>query len=91
MTDTAEQAIRDAQHAQVLLEDPMVAAAFADLEAQYLAAWRSSPARDTEARERLYVALKVLDGVKADFYAHIANGKVERDRIEWLQAERNAR
>ena len=88
MKDATEQAIRDADHAQVLLEDPMIVAAFDGIEAELLARWRSSPTRDAEGREAAWMMLRAMDLFKAAFLHHVQNGRVEREMLAMEARER---
>ncbi|HEY1362643.1 MAG TPA: hypothetical protein VGF60_10390 [Xanthobacteraceae bacterium] len=51
-------------HAHALMQNELLQEAFTRLEADYIAAWRLTPARDTDARERLWQAVNVLGKVK---------------------------
>jgi hypothetical protein len=88
VTDKAEQIIRDADHAQALLEDPMIMGAFAEIEAELLSKWRGSPTRDTEGREAAWMMLRALDLFRAVFLHHVANGTVEREMLAMAARER---
>jgi hypothetical protein len=59
--------------AQRLLEDDVLAEAFATLDAEYTKAWRATAARDTDARERLWQAVQVVAKVR-DHLVSVANG-----------------
>jgi hypothetical protein len=59
--------------AQRLLEDNLLAEAFATLDAEYTKAWRATAARDTDARERLWQAVQVVAKVR-DHLVSVANG-----------------
>lgn len=43
----------------------LVGKIFAKLEAEYVAAWKATPARDGEARERLWQAVQIVGRVEA--------------------------
>ncbi len=62
--------------ARALIEDPLLASAFAAVEEGLLAAWRGSTARDTEGRERLFVALGLLDRVRQALTAAAETGRL---------------
>ena len=82
MSDVSEEALRRAEQAQYILEHPLVIAAFADLEADFVTAWRGSPVLDREAREEAYRMLRVLDAVRRAFMVHVDTGKVVRDNLD---------
>ena len=46
------------------------------LEAVYIKAWKDSPVRDEEAREKLYMAVGVLGKVQDHLQTHVDNGKL---------------
>ena len=87
--DKLQTAIGRGARAQVLLRSELLQEMFANLDAEYVAAWRRTPARDTDARERLWLAVQVLGLVK-DHLVIIANdGKLaqaELDRLAGLAA-----
>ena len=57
--------------AKALMDNELLQEAFAKLEADYIGAWRATPARDTDARERLWQAVNVLGKVR-DHIGHVA-------------------
>lgn len=65
-----------ARQAQRLLDDPLLKEAFEAAEAEYIKQWRSSPVRDTEGREHLYVMLRSLERVKGHLESLAATGKL---------------
>ena len=90
MTDVKlEAAIARGARAKELLGSETLKEVFAQIEADYIEGWRSTSARDTDARERLWLAVQVLGLVK-DHLVIIANdGKLaqaELDRLAGLAA-----
>lgn len=87
--DKLQTAIGRGVRAQELLRSELLQEVFAKLDAEYVAAWRRTPARDTDARERLWLAVQVLGLVK-DHLVIVANdGKLaqaEFDRLAGLAA-----
>jgi hypothetical protein len=87
--DKLEAAIGRGARAKELLRSELLQEVFAKLDAEYIAAWRRTPARDTDARERLWQATQIVGKVK-DHLAVIANdGKLaqaELDRLAGLAA-----
>lgn len=54
--------------------------AFAILKREYIAAWETTPLRDTEGRERLWQAVQIVGKVENHLISVMANGRVaERD------------
>lgn len=73
--------------AKALLEDPLLVEAFAELDAQYMTAWRATHALDTQAREKLHLAVNVLAKVKDHLTAVAASGSLAKKELEQLTAE----
>jgi hypothetical protein len=72
------------ERAKALIENDLLQEAFARLEADYIAAWRSSPARDTDARERLWQAVNVLGLVRAHIAVMVSSGKLAQRELDDL-------
>jgi len=88
----ARDAARGAR-AKALLENELLVEAFEALEKEYTAAWRSTGARDSEAREKLYLAVNIVGKVREHLNYVINNGKLaqaELDKIR-VDAERKKR
>jgi hypothetical protein len=81
-------AIARAARAQVLIEDALLAEAFAALEARYVEEWRLSQFRDTDARERLWQAVNVLRKVKDHLSRILADGRLAQREIDALAQRR---
>lgn len=82
--DKIAQAIHRANKAEALRNDEMLNEAFASLEASYISAWRTTPARDADARERLWQAVNILGKVKEHLLTVVGGGKVARAELEAL-------
>lgn len=63
-----------AERARLILEDPLVVDALADIRAELLAAWQASPARDTEGREHLFRFFKVAEKFELSLKTHMETG-----------------
>ena len=87
--DKLEAAITRGARAKELLGSETLKQVFAQIEANYIEGWRRTSARDTDARERLWLAVQVV-GVVKDHLVIIANdGKLaqaELDRLAGLAA-----
>jgi len=70
--------------AKTLMDNEVLQEAFARLEADYVAAWRTTPARDTDARERLWTAVNVLGKVKDHLGQVAADGRIAQRQIDDL-------
>jgi hypothetical protein len=88
MTDEKlETAIARGVRAKELMGSEVLKDIFARIEADYIAGWRATSARDTDARERLWVAVQVIGG--EDHLVVIANDgkpRAELDRLAGLAA-----
>ncbi len=73
--------------AKALLDNPLLMEAFKYLDESYLAAWRQSPALDTQAREKLHIAVNVLAKVQDHLRAVVSSGTLAAKEIERLTAE----
>lgn len=55
--------------------------AFATLEGEYMKAWKATPARDSEARERLWQAVQIVGKVEAHLRAVAAGRKLAERQL----------
>lgn len=79
---TLEERIYDGNRARECLENEQFVWAFASIEQELTEAWRKSPARDAEAREKIYLTLQLLTKLKAALTSSLESGKLaEADRI----------
>lgn len=62
--------------AEALLRDELLIEAFGTLKAEYLTGWEATAARDTDARERLWLAVQVLGKVWTHLEQVAADGRV---------------
>jgi hypothetical protein len=76
--DRTETEIMRGERARQLLDEPLIVEAFALIEQEYTQAWRDSPARDTEARELLFLSLKNLAKVKAHLTHVMESGQIAK-------------
>ncbi|CAB3928447.1 hypothetical protein [Achromobacter deleyi] len=63
-----------AERARLILEDPLVVDALADIRAELQAAWQASPARDVEGREHLFRFFKVAEKFEHALKTHMETG-----------------
>ncbi len=71
------------RRAGMLLDDPALAGAFARLENDIVAAWRTSPIDQNDAREWLYLRLAALTAVQDELRLMVEQGTLaERERIQ---------
>jgi hypothetical protein len=80
--------------AKALMDNELLQEAFTKLEADYIGAWRATPARDTDARERLWQAVNVLGKIRDHIGRVAADGNLAQrqlDDIVKLEAARKQR
>lgn len=79
---TLEQRIYDGNRARECLENEQFKWAFESIEQELTSAWRTSPARDVEAREKIFLSLQLLTKLKAALQGSLETGKLaEADKI----------
>jgi len=78
VTDKASEAIARGHRADTVLSDPLMVEAFDKLEKSYFEGWKASEPRDTEGRERLYLAVGQLNKIRDHLRAVAASGRVEK-------------
>ncbi|MBV9522745.1 MAG: hypothetical protein JO010_08130 [Alphaproteobacteria bacterium] len=86
-----ETAIARGRRAEAILEDPLVAEAFAAIERECVEEWRAAPARDVEGRERLWLMLKLAERLRRHFESLVHGGKLAGERMAQLDRERRFR
>ena len=86
MTDDTQLArdLSRAEQARAALDNEVLADAFATLEADYIKAWRETPARDTDGRERLWQAVQIVGKVKQHLQSAVNDGKVAAKEVASL-------
>jgi hypothetical protein len=80
------QTMARSERAQALLDDPLLVDAFAALEAKWLSAWRNSPSRDSDGREKIWLHLKALEELKGQLESVLTDGIVARDQLTKLRS-----
>ena len=70
--------------AAALLRDELLQESLAVLERDYIEAWKTWPARDTDGRERLWQAVNVVGKVRGHLVTVANNGKLAVAEIEQL-------
>lgn len=78
MTDQTEHEIRRGEQAERLLSDPLLVEAFATIEQELTRQWQDSPARDTQARETLWLSLKLLHRLQGQLQVVVETGQVAK-------------
>jgi hypothetical protein len=79
---------RKGQDAKDLLENPILVEAFDALEREYLKAWRQSKPADDEERERLWLAVGILDEIKRHLRVVVENGMMAKRDIDKISGKK---
>lgn len=85
-----QRATERAARAEALMRDELLVEAFMTLDRDYIKAWRETPARDTDARERLWQAVQVVAKVRDHLTSTVNNGKLAARELNDL-ADRKRR
>lgn len=80
-----------AARAQALQNDELLKESFDTLESEYIKAWRSSDARDDDARQRLWQAVNVLGKVRDHLQRVISDGKIAQAELNMRAEKRGKR
>ena len=76
--------ITKGKNAERILNDKLFKESFTYLRELYLNEWENSPARDKEARESLWVAIKMLGTVEGHLQTIMQTGKLADRQLEEL-------
>lgn len=80
--------VQRAMQAEELINNPLLAEAFDAMEREYLRAWRGSGLPDLEERERLWLAIQVLEEVRKHLRVVLENGVIARREIDRIAGRR---
>jgi len=83
--DKLEAAIARGARAKELIGSKLLKEIFAQIESDYIAGWRNTAARDTDARERLWLAVQVLSMVKQHLVIVANDGKLAQAEVDKLR------
>ena len=86
--DKLQESISRGARAEALLHNDLLREAFAKLEADYIDAWRTSPARDVDGRERLWQAINIVGLVRGHIVTIVNDGKLSQRQLNDLAATR---
>ena len=78
---TPEQEVRRGEQAVAVIESPIFIEAFDAIEKELTQAWQDSPARDSEAREKIWLSLKLLNRVKLQMVSVATTGQMAKQSI----------
>jgi hypothetical protein len=76
--------------AEALLRNETFLETLDGLEAAYTAAWKATNARDTDGRERLFLAQTVLTRVREDLRRAVTDGKIALHELAALEKREGA-
>jgi hypothetical protein len=79
---TRDERIARGHRAEMLLNDEVVQAILSDIERGYVEAWRATDIKDTEQRESLYFAVRVVDQFRQQLRVVRDSGKFEQTKVK---------
>ena len=79
--------------AQSLLDNDLFNEALTTLEAEYIKAWKATPLRDSDGRERVWQAVQIVGKIKDHLQSILNDGKLAAAQLKELAdtAERKKR
>jgi hypothetical protein len=84
--DKLQRDIVRGSRAKALLDNELLQESFATLERDYIDAWKTSAARDTDARERLWQAVNIVGKVRDHIVKVLNDGKLAQRQLDDLAA-----
>lgn len=88
MTDPEQKLLQEMQRGQQakgLLEHPLLLEAFSTIRETYLMQWESSPARDTEGREKIWTYLRQLEALRAHLTTVLQTGQMAEQQRSLME------
>jgi hypothetical protein len=82
--DRLQESMSRGARAEALLQNDLLREAFTRLEQDYIDAWRISPARDTDGRERLWQAVNIVAKVRDHIVKVVNDGKLSQRHLNEL-------
>lgn len=79
--DRTELEIQRGARAAELLQDPLLAETLDTIEQEYTEQWKSSPARDVEGREKLWLMIKTAEKFRAELASVLETGQLAKRRL----------
>ena len=74
--------IYDGNRAKEVLENEAFISVFTDTEQELITAWKNSPVRDHEGREKIFLTLQMLNKLKQSLTTSLETGKLAQLEIE---------
>ena len=81
---SAREDLEKGNKADILLKNAVFIEVFENLEKQFLDAWKSSPLKDNEERERIYYLYQSLQARKSGIENVSANGRIAKAQLDRL-------
>ena len=85
--DKIQRQINEAAQADALMKNEFLWEQFAYLENEYTKAWKVMPAKDTDGREKLWLAVNVVGKVKDHLQTVLNDGKLAKRELERLTSK----
>jgi hypothetical protein len=82
------QALRRAERARELLDEPLLREALDAIEAQCFEDWRATTPRDIDSRERLWLMMQLGRRFRQHLESHIESGRLAKGRLAEIERER---
>lgn len=76
--------------AEGVITSPAFALAFEQIETELTEAWKRSPQRDADGRERIHLALNLLLKVRTKLESMVQDGKLAQSRLEELNKPKSS-
>ena len=81
----SSQIIEEGREAEDILKSDVFKKAFENYKEELLILWESTPAKDTELRETIYMSIKLLPEVEKHLRIFIEKGKINPSQITSLR------
>jgi len=82
--DKLQTSITRGARAEALLKNELLQEALVTLERDYIEAWKTSSARDTDGRERLWQAVNIVGKVRDHIVKVVNDGKLSQRQLNDL-------
>lgn len=79
--DKTESEIRRGEQAERLLQDDVLLEAFESIEREFTEQWKTSPVRDQDAREKLWLMVKSVQRLRQELESFVMNGTAAKDTL----------
>jgi len=76
---TPEQEIQRSNDAKAIIENPLYQESFTELRKELINELLDTPLRDTEAREKIYMMVKMLDSVQTRIQSIMETGTILKE------------